>query len=152
MAMVGVASAKAKVLFSKFHHRKDALPILPISVHQTPIGAFPNGAPQPSKIPVLLYYISCVFCVIASIMIVQSFRLAKSDDREQILHMGLGLATTGIIIGIIMNVLNKRENNNFIRYVSYQAEAMKNDHNSRQKFNEAGECFPPEATGPNGLR
>lgn len=77
--MKGVISAKAKVLFSKFHHRKNELPILPISVHHTPAGAFPNGAPQPSKIPVLLYYISCVFCVIAAIMIVQSFRMTKVE-------------------------------------------------------------------------
>ena len=46
-----------------------------VTVHSTPAGRFPLEAPHPSKVAVLLYYISCVFCMIGTIMTVRSFFL-----------------------------------------------------------------------------
>ena len=47
----------------------------PVGVHQTPAGSYPADVPSPSKVAVLLYYVSCVFCVIGTILVVRSFFL-----------------------------------------------------------------------------
>jgi hypothetical protein len=77
---------KMKPLVSKlksFLRRDDNQPALPTrtsgvpvantasDVHNTPAGRYPSSGPQPSKIPVLLYYTSCVFIIIGVIMLVR---------------------------------------------------------------------------------
>jgi len=43
------------------------------AIHATPAGVFAGGAPKPSKLAVLLYYISCSFCVLGIILVVRGF-------------------------------------------------------------------------------
>ena len=44
----------------------------------TPPGSFPpEFGPSPSKVAIVLFYISCIFCVLGTIMIVHSFFYVK---------------------------------------------------------------------------
>jgi len=42
-----------------------------LSVHATPAGRFARDAPTPSKLAVLLFYLSCSFCVLGMILLVR---------------------------------------------------------------------------------
>ena len=48
-----------------------------VPVHETPVGAWPKGGPQPSKIPVVLFYLSVVFTMIGSIICIRLLFLVK---------------------------------------------------------------------------
>lgn len=48
-----------------------------VPVHETPVGTWPKGGPQPSKIPVVLFYLSVVFTMIGSIICIRLLFLVK---------------------------------------------------------------------------
>ena len=110
------------------------------------------SAPRPSRIPVVLFYLSCVFCVVGTVLIVRSFFLKTPEDKQQVLLVGCGVALFGVVLAYVMNALNKRENARIIAYVAAKAEEMRNDVNSRQRFNENyGRCTQGQL-GPNGVK
>ena len=43
----------------------------PSDVHTTPAGRYPDSGPKPSKVAVLLYYVSCLLIIIGSIMLIR---------------------------------------------------------------------------------
>ena len=51
--------------------------------HRAPPGSFAGDAPTPSKLAVLLFYISCVLCVLGTILVVRSFFL--NHVREHVI-------------------------------------------------------------------
>ena len=48
-----------------------------LEVHKTPPGSWPFKAPQPSKIPVVLFYLSVVFTVIGTLICIKLSFLVK---------------------------------------------------------------------------
>ena len=61
------------------------------TVHNTPAGRFSREAPQPSKVAVLLYYLSCVFCMIGTIMTIRSFFLTNVSGNAKSKWVGFCL-------------------------------------------------------------
>jgi hypothetical protein len=67
--------------------------------------------------------------------------------------MGIGTTIFGVILFIIMNALNKRENDRIVSYVTAKAREMMEDPNSRQNFNAQYEMHQnQQADGPNGIK
>ena len=48
-----------------------------LEVHKTPPGSWPFKAPQPSKIPVVLFYLSVVFTIIGTLICIKLSFLVK---------------------------------------------------------------------------
>ena len=65
--------------------------------------------------------------------------------------MGSSMIAFGLLLAFIMNLINKREYERIMAYVTMQAEAMRNDQNSRQRFNEQYDPQTHNENGPNGL-
>ncbi len=51
--------------------------------HRAAPGAYPSDAPTPSKMAVLLFYISCSFCVLGVILTVRSFFLKHVREKAR---------------------------------------------------------------------
>ena len=49
------------------------------NLHRTNAGAWPNGGPTPSKLAVVLYYISCTLVIFGTLIFVRSF-----FDKDQV--------------------------------------------------------------------
>jgi len=103
------------------------------SVHSTPPGEWPAECRQPSKLAVLLFYISVVATFIGSIMTIRT--LFYTDiDLQQIL-IGCGLVSIGIILLCITNCIHNHEQKSIMAYLQGQIEKMGLDENSRAKRN-----------------
>ncbi len=81
--------------------------------HRANAGSFPSDAPTPSKVAVMLFYISCTMCVLGSILLTRSFFMKHEEDKVQVLAFGTGVTITGIVLAVIMNHMNKKEHDKY---------------------------------------
>merc|ERR1712062_138095 len=108
-----------------------------VPVHETPVGAWPKDGPQPSKIPVVLFYLSVVFTMIGSIICIRLLFLVKDTKSElfNVLMIGCGMISVGIYLIVITNSIMNREKNRILKYLEGKVEEFAQDENSRSKKN-----------------
>jgi len=104
------------------------------SVHSKPPGEWPSVGPQPSKLAVVLFYISVAATILGSIISIRTL-FYKDPDFHQPLGIGCGLIGIGIILIAITNCIHNREQRNIMNYLNGKIEEMGLDENSRGKRN-----------------
>jgi len=100
---------------------------LPRSVHDTPAGVYPSEGPQPSKWPVLFYYLSVVLCITGVISLGKCVWI-QHEAREQLLVLGFSFVFVGFFFLHIANWLYNREFNALIGYLRGQVEELRRTH------------------------
>merc|ERR1712083_119772 len=103
------------------------------TVHNTPPGEWPAECPKPSKLAVLLYYISFIATFIGSILMIRSFFYTEIDWQKT--SIGCGLISIGMILLCITNCIQNREQKGINDYLQGQIEKMGLDENSRARRN-----------------
>jgi len=121
-----VPESLKKVLKAVSGHQEQSQPIQPKDVddvHYTPPGQWPARGPKPSKIGVLLYYISLSFCVVG-ILFMAKCSYAKKEDRPDILMIGSLLVLVGFLFLGLSNYVYNREQRRLINYLKGKIEEL----------------------------
>jgi len=120
------------------------------SIHSIPAGEWPKEGPKPSKCAVLLFYISVALTVIGTIIVIRSAFFIQEDEKPVALGIGLCLATGGIALIAITNVINKIEHDRIMRYLQMKVEELRYHENFGKMPNhvEASYLVPAEETSP----
>jgi len=105
-----------KVFSGKQEQEQPVQPKERDDVHYTPPGQWPSRGPKPSKVGVLLYYISLAFCVVG-ILFMAKCSYAKREDRPDILMIGSMMVLVGFIFLGFSNYIYNREQRRLIFYL-----------------------------------
>lgn len=105
------------------------------SVHHIPPGQWPKEGPKPSKVAVLLFYLSVVFTIIGILIVIRSAFYVEEHDKPKILGMGLCMVTVGIALIIITNVINNHERERIMHYLERKVEELRYKENFRYERN-----------------
>jgi len=92
-------------------------------VHYTPPGQWPTTGPKPSKLGVLFYYISLMFCIIG-ILSMAKCQYARHEDRPEILMVGSILVLVGFLFLSISNFIYNREQRRLVNYLKGKIEEL----------------------------
>jgi len=103
------------------------------TVHNTPPGEWPAECPKPSKLAILLYYMSFIATFIGSILTIRSFFYTEIDWPKTLI--GIGLVSIGMTLLCITNCIHNREQKGIMDYLKGQVEKMGLDENSRARRN-----------------
>merc|ERR1712168_1500487 len=95
------------------------------SIHFVPPGEWPKEGPKPSKCAVLFFYLSVVLTIIGTIIVIRSAFFIQEDEKPVALGIGLCLATGGIALIAITNVINKIEHDRILRYLEMKVEELR---------------------------
>jgi len=120
------------------------------SIHSVPPGEWPKEGPKPSKCAVLFYYMSIALTIIGTIIVIRSAFFIQEDEKPVALGIGLCLATGGIALIAITNVINKIEHDRIVRYLEMKVEELRYHENFGKMPNhtEASYLVPAEETPP----
>jgi len=120
------------------------------SIHSVPPGEWPKEGPKPSKCAVLFFYLSVVLTIIGTIIVIRSAFFIQEDEKPVALGIGLCLATGGIALIAITNVINKIEHDRIKRYLEMKVEELRYHENFGKMPNhqEASYLVPAEETPP----
>jgi len=115
-------------------------------LHTVPPGQWPKEGPKPSKCAVLMYYISVAFTIIGIIMVIRAAMYMEEDDKPIALGVGLCLATGGIALIAIVNVITRLEQEKIMNYLDMKVEELRYHENFRKMPNhqEASYLVPSE--------
>jgi len=92
-------------------------------VHKTPAGQWPSSGPKPSKLGVLLYYVSLSFCIVG-VMFMSKCVFAKEEDRPTILLVGSVLVLNGFMFLAFSNYIYNREQRRILQYLRRKTEEL----------------------------
>merc|ERR1711934_151309 len=115
-----------KNIIKPFYQRVD-VKSSPPGLHATPPGQFPERGPKPSKLSVLLYLMSIVFCCLG-ILALCRYPMVPHGEREILLLLGLPLIVTGLLCLAITNCMVNRENKAFVNYLNLKVEQYMAQH------------------------
>jgi len=120
------------------------------SIHSVPPGEWPKEGPKPSKCAVLFFYMSIALTIIGTIIVIRSAFFIQEDEKPVALGIGLCLATGGIALIAITNVINKIEHDRILRYLEMKVEELRYHENFGKMPNhqEASYLVPAEETPP----
>lgn len=120
------------------------------SIHSVPPGEWPKEGPKPSKCAVLLFYVSLALTIIGTVIVIRSAFFIQEDEKPVALGIGLCLATGGIALIAITNVINKIEHDRIVRYLEMKVEELRYHENFGKMPNhqEASYLVPAEETPP----
>jgi len=120
------------------------------SIHSVPPGEWPKEGPKPSKCAVLFYYMSIALTIIGTIIVIRSAFFIQEDEKPVALGIGLCLATGGIALIAITNVINKIEHDRILRYLEMKVEELRYHENFGKMPNhqDASYLVPAEETPP----
>jgi len=115
-------------------------------LHTVAPGQWPKEGPKPSKCAVLMYYISVAFTIIGIIMVIRAAMYMEEDDKPIALGVGLCLATGGIALIAIVNVITRLEQEKIMNYLDMKVEELRYHENFRKMPNhqEASYLVPSE--------
>merc|ERR1712098_348583 len=94
------------------------------TVHSTPPGQYPRDGPQPSKLPVLFYYLSVVLCLISILSMVNIMNVDQ-EGKVEVLVLGFSLLVSGLLCLHLANWLYNREHWAIINYLEKQVEELR---------------------------
>jgi len=115
-------------------------------LHTVPPGQWPQEGPKPSKCAILSYYVSVAFTIIGMIMIIRAAMFLEEDEKPIALGVGLCLATGGIALIAITNVITRLEHEKIMTYLDMKVEELRYHENFRKMPNhqEASYLVPSE--------
>eukprot|EP00093_Oithona_nana_P008783 08783.XXX_379211_379739_1 [CDS] Oithona nana genome sequencing. len=107
------------------------------SIDETSEAPAPKEGPKPSKIPVVLFYLSVVFTMIGSIICIRLLFMVQDTkcEKNKVLIIGCGMISVGIYLIVITNSIMNREKSGIMRYLAGKVEELHQDENSRSKRN-----------------
>jgi len=83
-----------------------------------------------------MYYISIVLTIIGTIMVIRSAIFLEENDKPIALGVGLCLATGGIAMIAITNVINRLEHEKIMNYLDMKVEELRYHENFRKMPNQ----------------
>jgi len=115
-------------------------------LHTAPPGQWPKEGPKPSKFAILCYYVSVALTVIGMIMVIRAAMFLEEDEKAVALGVGLCLATGGIALIAITNVITRLEHEKIMNYLDMKVEELRYHENFRKMPNhqEASYLVPSE--------
>lgn len=106
------------------------------SIHTLPPGQWPTEGPKPSKCAIVMYYISIILTIIGTIMVIRSAIFLEENEKPIALGVGLCLATGGIAMIAITNVINRLEHEKIMNYLDMKVEELRYHENFRKMPNQ----------------
>ena len=120
-----------KKIIKPFYQRVDVDNLPPPNttpgLHATPPGQYPERGPRPSKLSVLLYLMSIVFCCLGIIALCR-YPMMPRGERGILIMLGLPLIGAGLLCLAVTNCMVNRENKAFVSYLELKVEQYMAQH------------------------
>ena len=95
-------------------------------------------APYPSRLPVIMFYVSALLGVMGVIMLIRYAFFVKDGETEgnlATLVVGGALVAAALAVGGVMGWLYDRENKKYVAYIKAKAEEIERATNARHTAN-----------------